>query len=408
MNTLRVGYLVSRYPDVSHTFILREVMALRARGMAISVASINAPNALTEVERLEAEKTFYVKKAGAKGAFKALGSLLSTEPVGVLRGLVFGLEMGGDDLRRMVLGFFYFVEALILLCWMREKRLTHVHVHFATPAAAVAAIATKIATSTSPVTMSMTVHGPDEFYDVTAYALAAKVAASRFVVCISFFAQSQMMKVASSVGTEWEKFEIGRLGVDAELFAARGVRAADGVFRVLCVGRLVAAKGQRILIESVEMLRREGRSVELDLVGDGPDRAMLEAFVHTRGLGAGVRFAGAVGQDRIRDFYGAADCFAMASFAEGIPVVLMEAMAMEIPVIATGINGIPELIRDGVHGVLVAPSDVRGMADALARLMDDEALRARLGAAGRVKVLAEYELAASADRLVGIFRRRLV
>ena len=404
MNTLRVGYLVSRYPDVSHTFILREVMALRARGMTIAVASINAPNALTEVERLEAEKTFYVKKAGAKGAFKALGSLLSTEPVGVLRGLVFGLEMGGDDLRRMVLGFFYFVEALILLSWMREKRLTHVHVHFATPAAAVAAIATRIATSTSPVTMSMTVHGPDEFYDVTAYALAAKVAASRFVVCISFFAQSQMMK---STG-EWEKFEIGRLGVDAELFAARGVRAADGVFRVLCVGRLVAAKGQRILIEAVEMLRREGRSVELDLVGDGPDRAMLEAFVHTRGLGAGVRFAGAVGQDRIRDFYGAADCFAMASFAEGIPVVLMEAMAMEIPVVATGINGIPELVRDGVDGVLVAPSDVLGMADALARLMDDEALRVRLGAAGRVKVLAEYELAASADRLVGIFRRRLV
>jgi len=407
MSVLRVGYLVSKYPDVSHTFILREVMALRARGMEIAVASINEPTALTEVERLEAETTFYVKRAGARGAVKALGSLLSTEPVGVLRGLGFALRMAGGDVRRMVLGVFYFVEALILLDWLRAKRLAHVHVHFATPAASVAAIATKIATSTAPVTMSMTVHGPDEFYDVTAYSLAAKVAASRFVVCISFFAQSQMMKIAFPGGTDWGKFEIGRLGVDAEHFAARGARVDDGVFRVLCVGRLVAAKGQRILIEAVEMLRDAGRRVELNLVGDGPDRAGLEAFVNTRGLGGVVLFAGSVGQDRIRDFYRAADVFAMASFAEGIPVVLMEAMAMEIPVVATGINGIPELIRDGVDGLLVPPSDVRGMAAALVRLMDDAALRSTLGAAGRVKVKAEYELGASADRLRDIFARRL-
>jgi glycosyltransferase involved in cell wall biosynthesis len=403
MKTLRVGYLVSKYPDVSHTFILREVLALRARGMEIAVASINGPRVLTEVERIEAEKTFYVKAAGAKGAMKALGSLLSTEPVGVLRGLVYGVRMGGGDPRRVLLGGFYFVEALILLHWLRRQRLTHVHVHFATPAAAVAAIATKIATSTSPLTMSMTVHGPDEFYDVTAYSLAAKVAASKFVVCISFFAQSQMMKLSE----EWGKFEIGRLGVDSGHFGARGVKAVESVFKVLCVGRLVGAKGQRILIEAVELLRGQGRAVELDLVGDGPDRQALEAFVNSRGLGGAVRFAGSVGQDRIRDFYGAADVFAMASFAEGIPVVLMEAMSMEIPVVATGINGIPELIRDGMDGLLVAPSDVRGMAWAIARLMDDEALRETLGKAGRVKVGAEYALAGSADGLLEIFRRRL-
>jgi colanic acid/amylovoran biosynthesis glycosyltransferase len=403
MSAIRVGYLVSKYPDVSHTFILREVLALRARGMEIAVASINGPRVLTEVERAEAEKTFYVKAAGAKGAVKALWSLLLTEPVGVLRGLVYGMEFGRDDLRRVLLGVFYFAEALILLHWMRAQRLTHVHVHFATPAAAVAAIATKIATSTAPVTMSMTVHGPDEFYDVTAYSLAAKVAASKFVVCISFFAQSQMMKVSG----DWTKFEIGRLGVDSEVFAARGVKAVSGAFKVLCVGRLVGAKGQQILIRAVEFLREEGREVELDLVGDGPDRDALAAFVNSRGLGGVVRFAGSIGQDRIREFYGAADCFAMASFAEGIPVVLMEAMSMEIPVVGTGINGIPELIRDGVDGLLVAPSDVAGMAAAIGRLMDDEGLRERLGKAGRVKVEAEYALAGSADRLMEIFRRRL-
>ena len=399
MSGSRVGYLVSKYPDVSHTFILREVLALRARGMEISVASINGPKILTEVERLEAEKTFYVKQAGAGGALKALLRFSMSQPAGVGRGLVAALKMAGGDVKRMLLGIFYFVEALILLQWMSSKGLSHVHVHFATPAASVAVIATKIA----PVTMSMTVHGPDEFYDVTAYSLAAKVAASRFVVCISFFAQSQMMKVTG----EWGKFDIARLGVDVAHFAARPLPLSDGVFRVLCVGRLVAAKGQRILIEAVELLTRQGRRVELDLVGDGPDRAALEAFVHTRGLGGAVRFAGSIGQDRIRDFYSAADCFAMASFAEGIPVVLMEAMSMEIPVIATGINGIPELIRDNVDGLLVPPSDVQGMAAAMARLMDDGGLRERMGKAGRVKVQAEYELSASADRLLDIFQRRL-
>jgi glycosyltransferase involved in cell wall biosynthesis len=288
---------------------------------------------------------------------------------------------------------------MILLHWMHARSLTHLHVHFATPAASVAVIATKIA----PITMSMTVHGPDEFYDVTVYSLAAKVAASKFVVCISFFAQSQMMKVA----TDWTKFEIGRLGVDSAHFAASGPKAVDGPFRILCVGRLVGAKGQRILIEAVELLQQQGRTVELDLVGDGPDREALEAFVHTRGIGGAIRFAGSIGQDRIRDFYRAADCFAMASFAEGIPVVLMEAMSMEIPVVATGINGIPELIQDGVDGLLVPPSDVAGMAAAIARLIDDAPLRERLGKAGRIKVEAEYALSASADRLLDIFTRRL-
>lgn len=399
MNALRVGYLVSKYPDVSHTFILREVLALRARGLEISVASINAPTVLTEVERKEAAATFYVKQAGAAGAVKALAALLARHPAGVFRGLIYGFKMAGADLRRMLLGVFYFVEALILLEWMHVGKLTHLHVHFATPAASVAAIATKIA----PVTMSMTVHGPDEFYDVTAYSLAAKVAASKFVVCISFFAQSQMMKVTS----EWGKFEIGRLGVDPAHFAPRDPKAVTEVFRVLCVGRLVAAKGQRILIEAVEHLRQAGRVIELDLVGDGPDRAALEAFVHTRGLGGAVRFAGSIGQDTIRDFYRAVDCFAMASFAEGIPVVLMESMSMQIPVIATGINGIPELIRDGIDGLLVPPSDVHGMAAALARLMDDADLRSTLSLAGRRRVQAEYELSASADRLHDIFSRRL-
>jgi glycosyltransferase involved in cell wall biosynthesis len=152
---------------------------------------------------------------------------------------------------------------------------------------------------------------------------------------------------------------------------------------------------------------RSGRPVHLTLVGDGPDRAGLEQLVSDRGLSGKITFAGAINQDHIQSFYAAADIFALASFAEGIPVVLMEAMAMEIPCVATSINGIPELIRDGVDGLLVFPSDTAGLAAAIARLIDGPDLRRALGVAGRVRIQQSYELAKSTDRLAEIFRSRL-
>jgi len=152
---------------------------------------------------------------------------------------------------------------------------------------------------------------------------------------------------------------------------------------------------------------KEERHICLRFVGDGPDRSSLEADVAARGLGAAVVFEGAVNQDRIRALYAQADAFALASFAEGIPVVLMEAMAMEIPCVTTWITGIPELIRNGVDGLLVPPSDDAALAQALAVLMDDAAVRRRLGAAGRTRVLEAYNLSRNTERLAAIFRRRL-
>ena len=178
--------------------------------------------------------------------------------------------------------------------------------------------------------------------------------------------------------------------------------------QVLCVGRLVSSKGQRILIEAVDRLRKAGRDVKLQLVGDGPDRADLEALVRECDLSQVVAFAGVVNQDNIGAYYRNADIFALASFAEGIPVVLMEAMAMEIPCVATRITGIPELIEDGVNGLLVAPSDVDSMAAAIERLMISPELCESLGKAGRLRVQQQYELAGSADRLKEIFLSRLV
>jgi glycosyltransferase involved in cell wall biosynthesis len=402
---LRVAYLVSQYPAVSHTFVLREVFALRQRGIQIDVASINdAPprDRLTQPEALEMDRTFYVKQAGIVGALKSIVWLLLHHPSAFVRGPLTALRLARWDALRVLMCGLYCVEAAILARWMKKRSLTHLHVHFATPAATVALFLARIA----PVTFSITVHGPDEFYDVPGYYLAQKVAAASFVVCISFFAESQLMKITPS--KEWSKFDISRLGVDCTHFLPRASVAQSGTFEVLCVGRLVSTKGQRILIQAIgQLIQSESRALKLRLVGDGPDRADLELLVRVLRLEEHIRFEGSVNQDRIQQFYGTSDVFALASFAEGIPVVLMEAMAMEIPCIATCINGIPELIRDGVDGLLVAPADVEGMAAGIARLMDDPALRQTLGKAGRQRVQTAYNAEGSADRLASIFTRRL-
>ena len=197
------------------------------------------------------------------------------------------------------------------------------------------------------------------------------------------------------------------LGVDVDLFAPNPQHEEGAPFEIICVGRLVAAKGQRILLRAFARLIEQGRDVTLRFVGDGSDRADLERETEANGLRGRVVFEGAVSQDRIRDLYARADAFALPSFAEGIPVVLMEAMAMEIPCVTTRITGIPELIRDGVDGLLTTPSDIDGLADALASLMDDPELRRRLGKDGRRRVAEKHNLAMNTRRLADVFRRRL-
>lgn len=402
---IRLAYLVSEYPAVSHTFILREVRRLRMRNFDVRVASVNSPlqpiGEMAVDDREETRTTFYIKRAGAVGAAKAHLRALRQRPAAYFRGLIFALSLAGTDLRQLLYSVFYFTEALMLGNWMKDQGLGHAHIHFANPASTVGLIASRI----FAIGFSFTVHGPDEFYDVHGQHLTEKIEGSSFVLCIGYFARSQLMRISPRIN--WNKFEVVPLGVDLKVFAASPARPAREPFRVLCVGRLVPAKGQHVLIAAIDRLVKRGRRIHLQLVGDGPDRAALECEVNCRELAEHVSFAGSVNQDRIGQFYREADAFALASFAEGIPVVLMEAMAMEIPCVATMITGIPELIRDGIDGLLVIPADDHALAVALERLIDDEALRNRLGEAGRRRVSEKYDLDKNIDQLTRVFRARL-
>jgi colanic acid/amylovoran biosynthesis glycosyltransferase len=397
--------LVSAYPAVSHTFILREVLGLRRLGLHLETASINNDDRplgqLSAEEQNERAQTFYVKAAGWRGALRSHAAAAFRFPRKYVGGLREALRIRSGGLRGLFYALFYFTEALILGCWMRDRRLSHLHVHFGSAGATVGFLAAH----TFGFGYSLTIHGPDEFYDVEHYRLKQKFAAAAFIYCIGSYARSQILRLLPA--SDWHKVHIARLGVDVTRFTPEDRSKAEAPFRILCVGRLVETKGQAVLVEAVSQLQREGLPVVVHLVGDGPSRESLLELVKAHGLGACVSFAGAVNPESIPDLLRSADAFVLPSFAEGIPVALMEAMSMQVPCITTFVNGIPELIENGVDGLLVPPSDVTALAAAIRKLIGNAELRQRLGQAGRDRVVRQYNLETNTRQLGRIWLKCL-
>lgn len=391
-------YLASEYPGISHTFIFREITVIRQMGMDVITASIRRPallDRMTPAEKTDAENTLYIKSALGR----LLGShlkLFAASPAGYLKMMGHALGLARKGPRSLFKGLAYLAEAGILLQWMQGQGSDHVHVHFANPAATVAMIASTYGT----ISFSLSVHGPDIFYTVDTGLLAEKVIRARAVRCISHYCRSQLMRLMPH--DLWGKLDIVRCGIDPDRFSPRPdpANAAPGI---ICVGRLVPAKGQHILLEACHRLKKRDIDFTLTLVGDGPDRSSLESLCRSLDLTDRVTFTGAVGQDEVPDLYRKADIFAIASFAEGVPVVLMEAMAMEIPSVSTRITGIPELIDHGRTGMLCTPADALDLADTLEQLIRDPELRNTLGRQGRRRVIDTYNLDTNCRQMAEFF-----
>ncbi len=282
---------------------------------------------------------------------------------------------------------------------MERNRITHVHSHFSST---VALLACRI----FPITFSMTVHGPGEFVDVAGFNLAEKVAQTKFVAAISHYAASQVMRVSDP--TDWHKIHVAPLGVDVDTFCPAKKLQPDQFFEITCVARLVPGKAHQVLLVAFHTLVNDGRPhLRLTLIGEGPERHKLERVIRRLGLSNHVRLVGACNQDQVITRYADTDIVVLPSFAEGVPVALMEAMGMELPCIATWITGVPELIRNGTDGLLVAPADSQALASALAMLIDDPQLRLRLGEAGRRRILEKYNLAVNIAAHAALFRQYL-
>ncbi len=393
---MRIGYILTHYPAVSHTFVLREVRALRRRGVEVETFSIHrAPPAqqLAAADREEAHRTYTVLPVRPFSLALAHLTAFSRAPSRYFATLAFAIRRANPGLRGRLWGLFYFGEAMAVWRQASRRGIRHLHAVFADGASDAALLVAHYAGEGW--SFSLAVHGPVEFYDVERTHLSEKLSAARFAVAISDFGRSQLMALGAE--ERWPDIHVVRCGIDPDAVVLDGERPHARELHILCVGRLIQLKGQSMLLDALAELHARGLDPRLTLVGDGPKRAELERRAARLGISDRVTFTGSVGQDTIFRIYRSADIFCLPSMAEGVPVVLMEAMALELAVLTTQIMGIPELVDDGRTGLLVAPGRVDLLVDALERLLRDPELRARLGREGRRKVFAEFNVNASAE-----------
>lgn len=398
----RLAYLTSLYPAVSHTFIQREIAGLRALGFAVETCSMRRPGAdhLTGPEEREAsDTTFYIVETGKTplGALRAVGAAL-TSPGRLMRALALAWRTAPPGVSGMLKQFFYLAEALILAQHLRAKGIDHLHNHFADPSANVAMLTSAL----SGIPFSYTLHGPAELYEPEKWQLREKTARAAFVACISHFARSQAMYFSDPA--HWDKLRIVHCGVNPERYDRSDPPARTGLHLVF-VGRMTPIKGLRVLLGALARVRETHPDLTLTLVGDGEDRAHLEALA--RPMGDAVRFTGFLSQEDVAAAVAEADALVLPSFAEGLPVVLMEALAAGKPVIATQVAGVGELVENGVSGHLVSAGDGDSLIRAIIALAETPPeARAAMGSAGRAKVRAEFDAGIEAARIGALFAGR--
>ncbi len=394
--------MTGQYPRATDTFIQREVAALRQRGVHVETLSIRRPQAKENVgpeTQAELDRTFFVLEAGLLNIIKCHLAMIASSPARYCRSLWTALSIRPAGLKALVWQLFYFVEAAVIASRLQSSNLTHLHNHFSNSSCSAAMLAAEM----GDFTFSFTMHGPNEFFEPHYWRLDEKIKRALFVCCISHFCRSQGMIFGPQ--EKWPRLHIVHCGVDPAQFPA--VTHAGPGHRLLFVGRLTAVKGVPILLEALAKLRKDRPNLVLTIAGDGPDRTRLEAMVLRLNLSAHVRFAGYQSQLQVRTHLQETDVFVLPSFAEGVPVVLMEAMAAGVPVVTTRIAGIPELVEDGISGLLTSPGDAESFAAAIGKLLDDPDLRVRLGRAGRSKVAAEFDINREAAWLCDVLSNAL-
>lgn len=385
---MRIAYLVSQYPAASHTFIRREIAALRAKGVSIDTFSIREPSESERVspaDRAEYESTFYVLPFDLGRVLTAHTGALGQHPVRYLKTLGLALQHRVPGVKALAMSLAHFGEAILLARELERRKISHVHNHFANSGANVGYLATRFL----GLPWSLTLHGISETDYPAGVLLPAKLQAANFAACVSHFGRAQAMRTVDP--SHWSKFMIVRCALDLSALPQRSsvTRARP---RLVCVGRLSPEKGHIGLLEAFAAARARGADAELVLVGDGPDREAIERKIDALGMGGHVVMRGRLSEPDTLASIAESDALVLASFMEGLPVVLMEAMALGLPVIAPRVAGVPELVEDGVHGLLFAPSAWNELADCVYKLASDAGLRAKLASANRAKVEAEFEI----------------
>jgi glycosyltransferase involved in cell wall biosynthesis len=385
---MRIAYLTGQYPRATDTFIQREVAALRDSGVHVQTFSVRKPPLDENVgpeRQAERERTRYILPCSPIDLVVSITRLKLTATARYFRALRLAWRVRQPGLRGLAYALFYFCEACLLAEAMRKDDLTHLHNHFGDSSCTVAMLAAEL----GGFTFSFSLHGPGIFFEPHRWRLDEKCRRALFVSNISHFCRSQAMIFCPP--EKWDRLHIVHCGVDPDVFSP-AEHTGRGK-RLLIVGRMASVKGIPVLLDAIKRLRSTHPDLNLTVVGDGPERASFEQHARDLGIEACIDFVGYQSQAEVRKRLCATDVFVLPSFAEGVPVVLMEAMAAGVPVVATRIAGVAELVDDGRSGLLVPPGDTGALAAAIDELLTDPDKRAAFGRAGREKVATEFNIA---------------
>ena len=396
---MKVAILVNQYPTISHSFIRREIRALSEKGCQVLRYSIRDWNSeLVDTDDLEERsKTAYLLKGGLMALVLPAVRALVNSPASFGRSLFLAIRVSKGSNRGLVYHLVYLMEACKLLSFLEQNPVTHLHAHFGTNAAEVAMLARCLGGPP----YSFTVHGPEEFDRPAGLHLAEKIERAKFVVAVSSYGRSQLYRTVTAA--YWPRIQVVHCGLDKSFYEGKAVSAAEGS-TLVCVGRLCEQKGQLLLLEALKRLADEGIEADLVLAGDGEMRSEIEALIGELGIEGRVRITGWISSERVREEILASRALVLPSFAEGLPVVVMEAMALKRPVVTTYIAGIPELVFDGEHGWLCPAGSVDALAEAMkACLAAPAEVLAAMGEAGHARVTARHDADTEAAKLARLF-----
>ncbi|MDI1360967.1 glycosyltransferase [Methylotenera sp.] len=403
MNNIKVAYLTSQYPKVSHSFIRREILALETNNVEVSRISVRGwgDELVDPIDIQERAKTQYVLRNGVAGLLSATLKVFLSSPVSFLKALGLAVKLGLRADRSWPYHLIYVLEACQVLLWLKQSDAQHMHVHFGANATEVALL---VRTLGGP-SYSFTIHGPEEFDKPEFIKLAEKINGCAFVVAISSYCRSQIFRWIPY--SQWSKVKEVHCGIE-DAFHNISPVPITAKPKLVCVGRICEQKGQLLLVDAANILAKKGIDFELVLGGDGEMRSEVEAQIKRYGLGDKVRITGWISSDQVRNEILNAKALVLPSFAEGLPVVIMEAMALRRPVISTYIAAIPELVITGENGFLFPAGDVDALADTLEKFLalPNEQLT-QMGNLAYKRVLERHSVSIEAAKLAQLFNETI-
>ncbi|HEX5737024.1 MAG TPA: glycosyltransferase family 4 protein [Hydrogenophaga sp.] len=400
---MQVAYLINQYPKVSHSFIRREILALERQGFGVVRLALRGWNdTLVDPEDIEErKKTRYLLRRGVAGLVPAVFRRLFKAPRALFRGLVMAIRMARQADRSLPYHLIYLAEACELIRILEDTSVRHVHAHFGTNSAEVAMLAHTLGGPT----YSFTAHGSAEFDCPRGIHLTEKIENAAFVVAISSFGRSQLFRWVRH--EHWHKVKVVHCGLESGFHT--GSHIDTSIFpeepRFVCIGRLCETKGQLLLLDAVRELKERGKRLHLVLAGDGEMRPVLEKHIALHGLQDMVSITGWISSAQVRQELLAAKAMVLPSFSEGLPVVVMEAMALGRPVLTTSIAGIPELVRHGTDGWLITAGDVDALVKALGDVLALSTQQLEtMGLSAKVRVIERHSIDTEAAKLAELFR----